>query len=177
MSTRNYTPLYPNSDNEANMLQDADNAITECNLWDWLKEFNPGNEGFSFSKHPNLNLITSKMKLYDAHSGSSFAWTLRQMEYVAKNGFNDFSLLRKAHIIYYETEEFHSIERLIDEATIPDEIRRLSNLIEKGVMRVYNDLKDDTIEKRFPYTCHCRKSKGLRGWCGVAGGGVPGCEH
>ena len=26
--------------------------------------------------------------------------------------------------------------------------------------------------------CPCRKAKGLtEGWCGVAGGGVPACDH
>jgi hypothetical protein len=33
------------------------------------------------------------------------------------------------------------------------------------------------IEKR-KECCPCRRAKGkLVGWCGVAGGGVPGCEH
>lgn len=26
-------------------------------------------------------------------------------------------------------------------------------------------------------TCYCYKAKGLTGWCGVAGGGVPACDH
>jgi len=25
--------------------------------------------------------------------------------------------------------------------------------------------------------CFCHKKKGLPGWCGVAGGGVPACDH
>ena len=25
--------------------------------------------------------------------------------------------------------------------------------------------------------CFCHKIKGLPGWCGVAGGGVPACDH
>lgn len=25
--------------------------------------------------------------------------------------------------------------------------------------------------------CLCHKIKGLPGWCGVAGGGVPACDH
>ena len=25
--------------------------------------------------------------------------------------------------------------------------------------------------------CFCHKNKGLPGWCGVAGGGVPACDH
>jgi hypothetical protein len=26
-------------------------------------------------------------------------------------------------------------------------------------------------------TCPCMKNRGLVGWCGVAGGGVPACDH
>ena len=25
--------------------------------------------------------------------------------------------------------------------------------------------------------CSCHEQKGLPGWCGVAGGGVPACDH
>ena len=26
-------------------------------------------------------------------------------------------------------------------------------------------------------TCYCRRQRGLIGWCGIAGGGVPACDH
>lgn len=30
----------------------------------------------------------------------------------------------------------------------------------------------------FPYPCLCRRQQGFKeGWCGVAGGGVPACDH
>lgn len=124
--SHNYFEIY--EDSEAKMLQDADNAITECNLWEWLKEFTPKeNEGFMFSNHENLNLIHSKMKLIDYHSGSSYGWTMRQMEYVAKNGWDKYYTKRKS---------------------------------------------------KLTPACKCRKDEGYRfGWCGVAGGGVPGCDH
>lgn len=32
-------------------------------------------------------------------------------------------------------------------------------------------------QSNFPYPCACRAAKGLTGWCGVAGGGVPACDH
>ena len=40
--------------------------------------------------------------------------------------------------------------------------------------------KDPSTWKKsagFPYPCSCHRAKGLEGWCGVAGFGVPGCEH
>ena len=84
----NYADLF--SKHDADMLEDADNAITECGLWGWLAEYTPEDEkGFSWSKHPNLDRINKAMK-YQGHSGSSCAWTMRQMEYIAKHGFDMF---------------------------------------------------------------------------------------
>lgn len=92
--SRNYTELYTDKWS-ADMLKDADAAITKCELWDWLKEFTPedGN-GFMFTTHPNLEKINKEMKLYDNHSGTSYGWTMRQMEYIAKNGWESFRDLR-----------------------------------------------------------------------------------
>ena len=121
---RDYSTLY--SKDEAEMLQDADNAVTECGLWDWLKEFNPKeNEGFMFTKHENLDKIHSKMKLLDQHSGFTYGWIMRNIQYVAQHGFHELRKLR---------------------------LKKLG-------------------------ACHCHAEKGLPGWCGVAGGGVPGCDH
>lgn len=84
--SRNYTNLF--DAHEAMMLQDADSAITECNLWDWLRGYTPEEgKGFMFSQHPNLNKIDAAMK-FRGHSSSSHAWTMRQMEYIAKNGWD-----------------------------------------------------------------------------------------
>jgi hypothetical protein len=66
------------------------NAVNQLELWSWLKDFEPAaNEGFAGSKHPNVSMIGMKMEsLPDApgHSGSSFALTMRHLEYIAKNG-------------------------------------------------------------------------------------------
>lgn len=84
--THNYSSLFDSHD--AEMLQDADNAITQCDLWDWMKSYTPEvGKGFSFSEHPNLTKINEKMK-YTGHSGSSYAWTMRNMEAVAKDGWD-----------------------------------------------------------------------------------------
>ena len=41
------------------------------------------------------------------------------------------------------------------------------------------DKKDPNLALPIKTTaCPCRKAKGLtEGWCGVAGGGVPACDH
>jgi hypothetical protein len=90
---RNYYALFEKFD--ADMLQDADNAITATNLWDWLREYSPDKKtGFMFSDHPNLSTINSAMK-FDGHSGASYGWTMRQMEYIAKNGWESFENIRR----------------------------------------------------------------------------------
>ena len=81
------------------MLQDVDNAITECNLWDWLKTFEPGaDRGFMFTSHPNIDKISSKMK-YNGHSGFSFAWCMRHMESVAKDGWEKYCVDMRAAML------------------------------------------------------------------------------
>lgn len=88
-----YNNLY--DDNEAMMLQDADDAITKCNLWTWLKDYEPEDgKGFMFGNHPNLDKINNAMT-YGGHSGSSYGWTMRCMESIAKDGWEVFELNRK----------------------------------------------------------------------------------
>ena len=124
-----FTTLYPA--HESMMLQSTYDAITTCGLWDWMRTFTPhANEGFLLTAHPNLNRI-EEVGTYHGHSGASWAWTMRIMEAIAKQGGWD----------AYE-----------------------ANLASKWP-------KDRPV-------CACRSVQGLKiGWCGVAGFGVPGCEH
>jgi hypothetical protein len=74
---------------EATLYADADQAVTKAGLWDWMREFTPRrDQGFLFTSHPNIDVISSHMKLADQHSGASFAITMRAMEYIAKNGWD-----------------------------------------------------------------------------------------
>lgn len=75
-------------------LQDADQAITKLNLWNWLKEYSPDIEnGYLFDLHPNIEKINTEMKLYYSHTSESYTWTLRQMKYIAVNGYIKYMLL------------------------------------------------------------------------------------
>jgi hypothetical protein len=90
----------------------------------------PGEGGFMFSQHPMIGAISSYMK-YEGHSGASYAMTMRQMEFIAKNGWDSY----------------------------------LAQTAGKQV-----EPKNTA--------CPCRAAQGYTsGWCGVAGGGVPGCDH
>ena len=68
------------------MLKNAHQAITSTEYWDYMRTFNE--QSFMFSNSPTVSKIMTKMSQlgYDGHSGFSFAWTMRQMEFLAKNG-------------------------------------------------------------------------------------------
>lgn len=82
---QNFPPHYSKLERE--MLTDAYQAITACDLWEWMKHYKP-DKGFMWSSHPNLDRINAAMK-YDGHSGCSYGWTMRTMENIAKLGWKD----------------------------------------------------------------------------------------
>ncbi len=68
------------------MLENAYNAITLAEGWEFMKNYNE--ESFMFSSNPMVKSISDNMVTlgYDGHSGASFGWTMRTMEYLAKHG-------------------------------------------------------------------------------------------
>jgi hypothetical protein len=68
------------------MLKNAHQAITAAEAWDFMRTFS--DQSFMFSSSPIVSDIMKKMSElgYDGHSGCSFGWTMRQMEFLAKNG-------------------------------------------------------------------------------------------
>jgi len=76
-------------------FQSAHKAITTCELWNWLHNFEPEDgKGFMFTRGvPELERLNREMlndPINDGHSGASYAITMRNMEYIAKNGYEDF---------------------------------------------------------------------------------------
>lgn len=132
-----YTPF------ETAMLKDAYNAITKADLWEWMRrKSTPGPDGFMFSSAIELAIINAEMS-FDGHSGSSYGWTMRQMESIAKRGWEEHK----------------------------NQVRR---------NRAVQQLNEWAKKVRDPsgHPCMCRVRKGYDfGWCGVASGGVPGCEY
>jgi hypothetical protein len=142
MTTPDFETIY--DAHESLMLTDAYQAITTCNLWEWMRVFHPKEgEGFMFATHPNLNTINDAMK-YQGHSGASYGWTMRQMESIAKRGWDEHKSLVLRKRAERELEEWAATQR----------------------------------RKPAGNPCPCRAAKGFTsGWCGVAGGGVPACDH
>ena len=72
---------------EVTMLADAYEAVTKADMWEYLRlPSTPGKDGFMFNSAIELAAISAEMT-YQGHSGASYAWTLRQMEAIAKGGW------------------------------------------------------------------------------------------
>ena len=68
-------------------------TVSELELWDFFRTYSPEEgKGFMFSKHANLDLVSNKVeKDYNVgHSGGSWGWTMRQIQYIATNGFSSY---------------------------------------------------------------------------------------
>ena len=86
--------------NERNRIfyKNAHKAISDCELWDWLRDFIVDEKkGFMFSDTVELQMIKDKMmvasSVSSAHSGSTYGSTMRTMDFIAKNGYEEFKEL------------------------------------------------------------------------------------
>jgi len=69
-------------------LKTMADTIDKLNLWDWFKsETPPQNDGYSWWGHPNISLISDNLP-NNPHSGATFSFALRQMQAIAKQGFD-----------------------------------------------------------------------------------------
>ncbi len=76
----------PGIDNwEASLLQDAYDAITTAEEWDYFRIFSE--KSFMSSQSANLKKVQAHMKTLDQHSGASYGCIMRSMEAIAKNGW------------------------------------------------------------------------------------------
>ncbi len=75
---------------ERKMYETAFNAITQLELWPYVNNFN--SKSFMFSNSEEVDRIYNKIEElgYGGHSGASFGFTMRTMEYIGKNGLAKF---------------------------------------------------------------------------------------
>ena len=81
--------------NTRDMLINCWQAITLTETWEFIKK-DPGEYGFMGSNAPEIYTIHSKMEELPnqvGHTGFSFTWTLRQMQYLANNGEESYKQL------------------------------------------------------------------------------------
>jgi len=82
---------YVSDTRERLMLQNAFEAINATNLWDFVgKDI----DSFTWSEREEVKTIAKKMNElgYDEHSGFSFGWTMRAMQYLVNHGEEKFKL-------------------------------------------------------------------------------------
>jgi hypothetical protein len=95
---------------EKRMLEDAWSAMESVEgSWDYLARPSVPEDGsgFMFSRDPFISQISSHVDKKGAigHSGSSYGWTMRQMESIAKNGWDNYVTLRLTNIKRQDDDE------------------------------------------------------------------------
>lgn len=72
-------------------LHDAYQAVGLADAWTYLRdESPPADRGFMFSTTPTTEKIQKFMRHAEEHSGASYGITMRQMEKIAKRGWETF---------------------------------------------------------------------------------------
>ena len=72
-------------------LQSAHKAITNCEMWDWIRTTEIGS--FIYDDGPEMKKIRNEMYKDDInsyHSGSSYGFIMREIEYIAKYGYSKY---------------------------------------------------------------------------------------
>lgn len=71
------------------MFSNAWNAITLCNMWDYMSR---PIRSYMLETGPEIKAISQKMEDlgYSMHSGGTFGWIMRQMQYIAQHGERKF---------------------------------------------------------------------------------------
>ena len=79
------------------MITNAWQAITQTNTWNFMSE---EIESFMWSSDPRIYKISEKMEElgYSGHSGCSFGFTMRNMQYLAQKGEDEFKKLFEKEI-------------------------------------------------------------------------------
>ena len=79
--------------NEVNMIQSAYTTVSRLNKWDYMRRYNPSIQtGYMFDRDQTMGEITSAIdnNYNGGHSGMSMGYTMRRIQYIAKNGFEKF---------------------------------------------------------------------------------------
>ena len=76
-------------------IKDMSDTTTRLNLWTWFHEESPPDDtGYSWWRHPNINKISNGLE-DNQHSGATFAFCMRVMQAIAKQGFTTWNSEKK----------------------------------------------------------------------------------
>jgi hypothetical protein len=90
MSTITYSPgdfSFIQDEHSRRYVKDAYDAMVMAEQLELMKEEPEADKGYMFSSDERYELIHKHMKFLGEHSGSSYAWTMRQVQYIAQNGW------------------------------------------------------------------------------------------
>lgn len=87
-----FTPgefLYIESNSTRQMIKTAWDAVNLLELWNYMRQTTPT---FMFNSDKQLNIIYTKIEDlgYTGHSGFTFGYTMRQIQYIAQHGEQQF---------------------------------------------------------------------------------------
>lgn len=68
-------------------VADAYRAVVAAEAWALMAE-DPGEGGFMLTTREAYKAIQAHMELRYEHSGSSYGWTMRQIQFIARNGMD-----------------------------------------------------------------------------------------
>jgi len=72
-------------------IKDMINTVNRLEIWDWFRNENPPEDkGYSWWDHPNIDLISKGLN-NNNHSGASFAGCLREIQFIAKNSWEEWN--------------------------------------------------------------------------------------
>ena len=106
------------SKTERDMLEDAYNAVTVSNSWDFFRtQAPPDDTGYMFWNTHELMAITKNMKYRDLHSGASFAGTMRAMQSISLIGWDSWvaGQMRPSNTISFAEAQVKVIQSIKDE--------------------------------------------------------------
>ena len=87
------------------LYKNMHNAITSTESWNWMRNYEPDPQnGFMWSNEGVICKINNKMyedPVSGQHSGCSYGCMMRDMQFIAKNGYEAFKAIKLA---YYKTQ-------------------------------------------------------------------------
>ena len=90
MSTHVYLPgdfSFIQDESSRRYVKDAYDATVVSEQMGLMKEEPEADKGYMFSSDERYELIQKHMKFLDEHSGSSYGWTMRQVQFIAQKGW------------------------------------------------------------------------------------------
>jgi hypothetical protein len=79
------------SESYKKMVSSAYKVVHNLEKWDFLKEFEPEDTGFMFSNNQTaISIMNHVDEDYQGHSGGTIGLTMRVIQYIAKNGYNEY---------------------------------------------------------------------------------------